>query len=124
MIDRCKNCRRPADPGNARACRFVNCGLSLHLSGPERFRRRYQAQLQQDLPPEVLYHCFTGETDEYELARIANLDHVLQSSLLAKVERLWPDRLAQIADARRTEQQESKAAVQQFVLNLTHDQDH
>lgn len=124
MSDRCQACRLSADVGTARACRHVNCGLSLHLSGPERFRRKYHAQLQLDLPPEVLYHAFTGETDEYELARIAKLDHVLQSSLLAKVERLWPQRLQTIADARRIEKQQSKAAVQQFVLSLTHVQDH
>jgi hypothetical protein len=89
-----------------------------------RIAERFLAELDAWLTPELRYHCFTGETDENELARIAKLDHVLQSSLLAKVERLWPQRLQAIADARRTEKQESKAAVQQFVFSLTHDQDH
>lgn len=83
-----------------------------------RIAERFLADLDAWLTPELLYHCFTGEADDQELERIAKLDHTLQSSLLAKVERLWPERLAQIADARRKEQQESKAAVQQYILNL------
>ncbi len=89
-----------------------------------RIAERFLVELEAWLTPDLLYHCFTGETDPEELKRIAKLDHVLRSSLLAKVERLWPERLQAIADARRTEKQESKAAVQQFVLSLTHDQDH
>jgi hypothetical protein len=89
------------------------------MINPNRIRDRFLADLDAWLTPELLYHCFTGESDPDELERIANLDHVLQSSLLAKVERLWPERLALIAQSRRKEQQESKAAVQQFVLSLS-----
>lgn len=83
-----------------------------------RIAERFLSDLHAWLTPELLYHCFTGETDEEELERIAKLDHVLQSSLLAKVERLWPERLAQIADARRREQQDSNALVQHYIRNL------
>lgn len=83
-----------------------------------RIAERFLADLNAWLTPELLYHCFTGETDEDELERIRKLDHVLQSSLLAKVERLWPERLEQIADARRREQRDSKAAVQNYIRNL------
>lgn len=89
-----------------------------------RIAERFLAELDAWLTPDLLYHCFTGESDADELERIAKLDHVLQSSLLAKVERLWPQRLALLAEARRTEKQESKAAVQQFVLSFTHAEDH
>lgn len=117
MNDQCTTCRRVANLGSAKTCRRVSCGLSLLLSGPDRFNRRYQAQLQEDLPPDVLYHCFTGERDPNELERIAKLDHVRQSALLDAVERIWPQRLQQIAEARRIDMAESKAAVQQFVLS-------
>lgn len=83
-----------------------------------RIAERFLAELNGWLTPDLLYHCFTGETDDQELERIAKLDHVLQSSLLAKVERLWPERLEQIADARRREQRDSKAAVQNYIRNL------
>lgn len=81
-------------------------------------RDRFLADIDEWLTPELLYHCFTGETDEYELARIAKLDHALQATLLEKVERLWPERLQQIADSRRKEKQDSKTAVQQYILKL------
>jgi hypothetical protein len=45
-------------------------------------------------------------------------------SLLEAVERIWPQRLQQIADERRTETQESKEVVQQFIISLTHDKGH
>ena len=62
--------------------------------------------------------------DTTELDRIAKLDHVLRSSLLEKVERLWPARLQQLAAARKRQKQQDKADVQQFVLKLTNAQDH
>jgi len=94
------------------------------MTRPNRIAERFLAELNAWLTPDLLYHCFTGETDEQELERIAKLDHVLQSSLLAKVERLWPERLKQIAANRKREKQEDKAAVQQFVLSLTNAEDH
>ena len=81
-------------------------------------RDRYLAELQEWLTPDLLYHCFTGESDPEELERIAKLDHALQQTLLERVERLWPDRLAQIAASRRKEKQASNKAVQQYILKL------
>lgn len=118
MSDRCKICRQFAEPVNAARCTREACGLTLLLSGPERFRRKYRARLISWLTPDLLYHAFTGEDDDYELARIARLDHVLSTSLLDKVERQWPARLDQIAAARRKEKEDSKKAVQQFILGL------
>jgi len=89
------------------------------MINPNRVRDRFLADLDAWLTPELLYHCFTGESDPDELERVAKLDHVLQSSLLVKVERLWPERLALITQSRRKEQQESKSAVDQFVLSLS-----
>ncbi len=86
------------------------------MNRPNRIAERFLVELEQWLTPDLLYHCFTGESDPEELERIAKLDHALQSSLLAKAERLWPERLQAIAEARSKEQQQSKAAVQQFVL--------
>ncbi len=88
------------------------------MNRPNPIRDRFLADLDAWLAPELLYHCFTGENDPDELERISKLDHVLQSSLLAKVERLWPERLQQLAAIRRREKQQDKAAVQQFVLGF------
>lgn len=87
-------------------------------NNPDPIRDRYIADLRQWLTPDLLYHCFTGENDSEELERIANLDHALQQTLLERVERLWPDRLAQIAANNRKEKQVSKKAVQQYILKL------
>jgi len=94
------------------------------MSRPNRIAERFLAELDAWLTPDLLYHCFTGESDPDELERIAKLDHVLRSSLLEKVERLWPARLEQIAAARKQQKQQDKADVQQFVLKLTNVQDH
>ena len=118
MSDYCRRCRKLVVPANVARCTFQTCASTLLLSGPERFRRKYQADLIKWLTPDLLYHAFTGEDDDYELARIATLDHVRLTSLLDKVEREWPTRLEQIAKKRRAEQEKSKKVVQQFVLNL------
>lgn len=94
------------------------------MSRPNRIAERFLAELDAWLTPDLLYHCFTGENDPTELDRIAKLDHVLRSSLLEKVERLWPARLQQLAAARKRQKQQDKADVQQFVLKLTNAQDH
>lgn len=94
------------------------------MSRPNRIAERFLAELDAWLTPDLLYHCFTGENDLGELDRIARLDHVLRSSLLEKVERLWPARLEQIAAERKRQKQQDKADVQQFVLKLTNVQDH
>lgn len=94
------------------------------MSRPNRIAERFLAELDAWLTPDLLYHCFTGESDPDELERIAKLDHVLRSSLLEKVERLWPARLEQIAVERKRQKQQDKADVQQFVLKLTNVQDH
>jgi len=94
------------------------------MNQPDRIRDRYLTDLYKWLTPDLLYHCFTGETDPDELERVAKLDYVRQISLLETVERIWPQRLQQISDERRTETQESKKIVQQFILSLTHDKGH
>ncbi len=86
---------------------------------PNRIKARFLAELDEWLTPDLLYHCFTGESDPYELARIAELGRVLQSSLLAKVERIWPDRLAAIEGTRHRQKEMDKAAVHQYVLKLS-----
>ena len=114
----CASCRKAAEPINAKNCLAINCELSLILSGPERFRRKFRAELDEWLTPDRLYHAFTGEDDDYELARISRLDHVLQSSLLEKAKREWPARLRQLDQACLKEALESKRAVQQFILGI------
>ena len=118
MSDYCKKCRKRASKETAKACRQLQCGLSLYLLGPDRFRRRYHAEMIQNFPPYVLYHCFTGENDDVELARIANLDPWLLEPLLNKAEREWPDRLARIAAQNKSKKQESKRVVDQFIIDF------
>ena len=83
---------------------------------PNPLKARFLAELDRWLTPELLYHGFTGESDPSELERIADLDHALQSSLLSKVERLWPERLAAIAATRKRKKQDGANAVNQYVL--------
>jgi hypothetical protein len=88
------------------------------MSRPNLVRERFLNELSAWLSPDLIYHCFTGEDDPLELARIAKLDPWLLEPLLNKAEREWPDRLAQIAAARKREKKESKRAVQQFILDV------
>jgi hypothetical protein len=77
-------------------------------------RKRFLDQLDRWLTPELLYHCFTGESDPDQLAHAAELDHALQLSLLAKVERQWPGRLEAIAQERQRERNESRRIVRTY----------
>lgn len=81
---------------------------------------RFIAELNAWLTPDLVYHCFTGETDEKTLKHIAGLRRQpwLLEPILSKAERGWPQRLADIEAKRRRKKQEDKAAVQQFVLTL------
>lgn len=94
------------------------------MSRPNRIAVRFLAELNAWLTSDLLYHCFTGEDDQPELERIGKLDPWLLEPLLNKVERLWPERLEQLAQARKRRQQQDKADVQQFVLKLSNAQDH
>lgn len=115
MTATCKNCKLDAEPYNAKNCKRLQCGLSLLLSGQDRFQRKYKANLEEFLTPELMYHIYTGEDDEYELDRVAFLDHTLQDALLAKAEREWPARLEQISRMTRKEKRESKKSVQKYL---------
>ena len=88
------------------------------MKQPNRIRDRFIADLEIWLTPDLLYHCFTGEDDPIELARIAKLGPWLLEPLLNKAEREWPDRLARIAAKNKKEKQESKRVVDQFVIDF------
>lgn len=88
------------------------------MNRPNLVRDRFIRDLNRWLTPSLLYHRFTGEGDPYRLAHVAQLDPWLQEPLLNKVEREWPARLEQIAEARRIQKQKDKKAVKQFVLTL------
>lgn len=85
------------------------------MTKPNRVRERFLAELDAWLTPSLLFHCFTGEDDPERLAHVERLYPALLEPLLAKAEREWPARLQALAKARRKEQQESAALVQQFV---------
>ena len=77
-------------------------------------RKRFLDEMDKWLTPDLLYHCFTGESDPDRLAHVAGLDHALQSSLLAKVEREWPNRLNAIAEDRQHQRNESRRLVRTY----------
>lgn len=82
---------------------------------PNLVRDRFLSELNAWLTPGLLYHCFTGEDDPYRLAHVERLQPALQGPLLDKAEREWPARLQRLAEARRAEQQQSKALVRSYV---------
>ncbi len=88
------------------------------MTRPNLVRDRFLADLDAWLSPGLLYHCFTGEDDPERLAHVNRLQPALQGPLLAKAAREWPARLDAIAEARRRQQEQSKAMVQQFVLSV------
>jgi hypothetical protein len=44
------------------------------MSRPNLVRERFLDELSAWLSPDLIYHCFTGEDDPLELARIGKLD--------------------------------------------------
>ena len=85
------------------------------MARPNLVRQRFLAELNAWLTPSLLYHCFTGESDPYRLAHVERLQPALQEPLLNKAEREWPAHLKRLAEARRAEQQHSKALVRSYV---------
>jgi len=92
------------------------------MTRPNLVRQRFLDELNAWLDPSLLYHCFTGEDDPERLAHVNRLHPALQEPLMAKAERKWPARLEAIAAERRSEQQQSKAMVQQFILGINSSQ--
>ena len=85
------------------------------MKGPNLVRDRFLAELDSWLTPSVLYHCFTGESDAYHLAHVERIQPAQRHILLNMAEQQWPDRLERIAEERKAQKQESKAAVRAFV---------
>jgi DNA-binding FrmR family transcriptional regulator len=102
---------------------FINM-VSSQPPKPNLVRDRFLRQLNHWLDPALLYHCFTGENDGEKLARINNLQSQpwLLEPLLNKVEREWPQRLQQIADARKAQKLLDKKVVETFLHH--HVKDH
>jgi hypothetical protein len=93
------------------------------MTRPNLIADRFIGDLYAWLTPDLLYHCFTGEEYPRTLAHIAKLQPSLQEPLLNKAERLWPQRLEQIAAASEIQKKQDKAAVHQFVIKLINDED-
>lgn len=88
------------------------------MTSPNPIAERFIAQLNDWLTNDLLYHCFSSETDQDKLDHVGRLPPSLAEPLLNKAEREWPDRLRLIEVERKREDLRGKAAVKQFVLDF------
>ena len=97
-------------------CTQLACGLSLTLTGQDRFTRKMRAELAQLITADVLYQAYTGEEDIYKLDRIRLMS--IDDPLITSAAKQWPQRLADLEAARKQATADSHAAVQQYSLGL------
>jgi hypothetical protein len=115
-MSNCPHCNLRAGQEAVKHCERLQCGLSLTLQGPDRFKRKMRAELAQLITADVLYQAYTGEEDIYKLDNIRRywIDHPLITSKA----HLWPERLKQLAAKRQQEIADNRTAVQQYTLGL------
>lgn len=113
----CAHCRLRAGQEAVKRCERLQCGLSLTLKGPDRFKRKMRAELAQLITADVLYQAYTGEEDIYKLDSISR--RWIDDPLITSKAHLWPERLEQLAAKRRQEILDNRKAVQQFTLGLS-----
>lgn len=109
-------CKLRAGQEAVKQCSREQCGLSLSLKGPERFKRKMRAELARLITADVLYQAYTGEEDIYKLDKIRNLpiDHPVVTSVAER----WPQRLMDLEQKRKREILANRKAVQQYTLGI------
>lgn len=112
-----KGCKLREGQEAVKHCPREQCGLSLTLKGPDRFKRKMRADLAQLITADVLYQAYTGEEDIYKLERIQQLpiDHPVVTSAAHR----WPQRLKDLEEMRKREILANRKAVQQYTLGLS-----
>jgi hypothetical protein len=112
----CPHCRLRAGQEAVKHCERLQCGLSLTLSGRDRFKRKMRAELAQLITADVLYQAYTGEEDIYRLDSIRG--RWIDDPIVTSKAHLWPERLKQLAAKRQQEIADNRKAVQQYTLGL------
>lgn len=112
----CPHCPLYAGQEAIKQCQRMQCGLSLTLKGPDRFKRKMRAELANLITADVLYQAYTGEEDIYKLDRIRGCS--IDDPLITSAAKKWPERLRALDAKRAQEIADSRTAVQQFTLNF------
>jgi len=77
-------------------------------------RKRFLDEMDKWLTPDLLYHCFTGESDAYRLAHVEQIQPAQRHILLNMAEQQWPKRLESIAEDRQHQRNESRRLVRTY----------
>lgn len=112
----CPHCPLRAGQEAVKRCERLQCGLSLTLKGPDRFKRKMRAELAQLITADVLYQAYTGEEDIYKLDRIRGC--LIDDPIVTSKAHLWLDRLKELAAKRQKEIADNRTAVHQYTLGL------
>ena len=112
----CPHCRLSEGQEAVKHCPRQQCGLSLTLKGPDRFKRKMRADLAHLITADVLYQAYTGEEDVYKLDELRRF--WIEDPVIRKAAEKWPQRLADLDTARQHEVIQSRKAVQQYTLGL------
>lgn len=112
----CPHCRLYEGQEAVKHCPRQQCGLSLTLKGPDRFKRKMRAELAELITADVLYQAYTGEEDTYKLDELKK--YWIDDPVIRTAAEKWPQRLAELDAARQREAIESRKAVQQYTLGL------
>lgn len=117
-MNRCLNsgCRLYEGQEAVKHCPREQCGLSLTLKGPDRFKRKMRAHLTDLITADVLYQAYTGEEDIYKLDKIRALP--IDHPVVLNAEKQWQQRLRDLEEKRQQEAEESRQAVQQYTLGI------
>ena len=112
----CPHCKLREGQEAVKFCPREQCGLSLTLKGPDRFKRKMRAQLTDLITADVLYQAYTGEENIYRLDQIRKLS--IDDPLITNAAKNWPQRLKDLETMRKQEILENRKAVQQYTLGL------
>lgn len=112
----CPHCKLRKGQEAVKFCPREQCGLSLTLKGPDRFKRKMRAQLTELITADVLYQAYTGEENIYRLDQIRKLP--IDDPLITNAAKDWSQRLKDLKNMHKQEILENRKAVQQYTLGL------
>lgn len=115
-MSQCPHCKLREGQEAVKYCEREQCGLSLTLKGPDRFKRKMRAQLAQLITADVLYQAYTGEEDIYKLDKLRS--RWIEDPVITAASAKWPQRLADLDARRKREMEENHKAVKQYTLGI------